>query len=392
MTAREGLAGHTANSPTIAFLLDYAPKTWCSREDYHVGVCQALASRGVYSVLVFAKELPPDLSSLLQEKGIATEVIDYGRGVTHYYKELGRIVRKYSVTAAHICYFDYFSLIAWLARLHGINPIIYEAVNSGMFTATSWKRVLLQFRNLIMTMPTTRIIAISDFVKKQLVAGGLSSHKIDVRHLGIDHTRFAPAPETRRRFRSQFGVSPDEVVIATISFLNPFKNPQTIIEACGLLKRNGLRYRLFVAGDGVLRQELESLSHKLGIDDRVTWLGHFGDPRQLLQACDVFTLASVGEAFGFVLTEAMACGLPVVATLSGAIEEIVQDGETGLLVPPRDSAAFATALRRMIEDESLRKSMGTRGQMRIKERFTMEVVVSNTIQFYESVGLPEKPY
>lgn len=392
MTGREGLAAHRANSQTIAFLLDYAPKTWCSREDYHVGVCQALAARGVYSVLVFAKELPPDLSSLLHEKGIATEVIDYGRGVAHYYKELGRIVRKYSVTAAHICYFDYFSLIAWLARLHGVKTIVYEAVNSGIFAARSWKRLLLRLRNRAMTKPLSRIIAISDFVKKQLVAGGLSPEKIDVRHLGVDHTRFAPAVEARLRFRSQFGVSPDEVVLATVSFLNPFKNPQTIIEACGLLARKGLRYRLFVAGDGVLRQELESLSHRLGIDDRVTWLGHWADPRQLLQASDVFALASVGEAFGFVLPEAMACGLPIVATRSGAIEEIVQDGETGLLVPARDPAAFAAALKRMIEDENFRKSMGARGLVRAGERFTIEVVVRNTMQFYESIGLTKEAH
>ena len=390
MTAREGRPAHTANSQTIAFLLDYAPKTWCSREDYHVGLCEALAARGISSVLVFAKELPPELSSLLHEKGIATEVIDYGRGVAHYHKELGRVVRKYSVTAAHICYFDYFSMIAWLARLNGVRTIVYEAVNSGIFTARSWKRVLLQLRNLGMTKPLSRVIAISDFVKKQLVAGGLSPHMIDVRHLGIDHNRFVPAADARVRFRSQFGVSPDEVVLATVSFLNPFKNPQTIIEACGLLARKGLHYRLFVAGDGVLRQELEIQSRTLGIDDRVTWLGHLGDPRQLLQASDVFVLASVGEAFGFVLPEAMACGLPIVATRSGAIGEIVQDGETGLLVPPRDSAAFAAALTRMIEDEGLRKSMGARGLVRARERFTIQVVVRNTMQFYESIGLTEK--
>lgn len=372
---------------TIAFLLDYAPKNWCSREDYHAGLCEALSERGVRSVLVFAKELPAGVAAVFRERGIEYSTIDYSKGVAHYYRELGNLVREYSVTAVHICYFDYFSLIAWIARLHGVKTIIYEAVNSGSLTARSWKKFLLHLRNRVMTKPLTRTIAISDFVKQQLIAGGLPAGQIDVRYLGIDDRRFVPVENRRGKFREQFAVGSDEPVVTTISFLNPFKNPQTIIEACSLLARRGVSFRLFVAGDGILRQELESLTHQRDIADRVHWLGHVDDPRALLQESDIFTLASTGEAFGLVLPEAMACGLPVVATRSGGIVEIVDDGKTGLLVPPLNPEALADALQQLIQDAAARRKMGEAGRSRVAKKFTIETVVAGTLKIYESLSM-----
>ncbi len=372
---------------TVAFLLDYAPKNWCSREDYHVRLCEALSAAGVRSVLVFAKQLPDELARALQQKGVHTATIDYGKGVFHYYRELGKLVRKYSVTAVHICYFDYFSAIAWMAHRHGVRTIIYEAVNSGFFSARSWKKALLNLRTQLMTKPLTRVIAISDFVKRQLVDSGVSSEKIDVRHLGVDNKRCSPAPDARQALAKDYLIDKDEVVVSTVSFLNPFKNPHTIVEACGLLASEGVRFRLFVAGEGPLRTELESLSRRIGIAGRVHWLGHVGDPGRLLQGSDIFALASVGEAFGLVLTEAMACGLPVVATQSGGIVEIVEDGETGFLVSALNSEAFAAALRRLIEDAHLREDMGDRGRARVAEMFTVNRVVSRTMEIYKSMNL-----
>jgi glycosyltransferase involved in cell wall biosynthesis len=376
-----------APAETIAFLLDYAPQNWCSREDYHAGLCQELSARGLRSLLVFAKEIPLDVATIFREKGIEYFTIDYSKGFSHYHRELGKLIREHSITAVHICYFDYFSAIAWMARIHGVKTIIYEAVNSGAFTARSWKKFLLQLRTAVMTRPLTRVIAISDFVKLQLIASGIPAEKIDVRYLGIDHDRFVPDTEAARRLRSQFAIDSDEVILTTVSFLNPFKNPHVIIKACGLMARQKIPFRLFVAGDGPLRQELELLSRTLDIADRVHWLGHVADPRELLQGSDIFTLASTGEAFGLVLTEAMACGLPVVATRSGGIVEIVEDQVTGLLVPPHNHEALAGAFKQLIQNPELKRTMGEKGRSRAAEMFTIDVVVANTLRIYESMSL-----
>lgn len=372
---------------TIAFLLDYAPQNWCSREDYHVGLCRELAARGADSVLVFAKDVPPDLATRFREMGIKWVTIDYGKGAAHYYRELGKLVRNYSVTSVHICYFDYFSLVPWLARLQGVRSIIFEAMNGGELRARSWKKSLLQVRTRAATLPIKRVIAISDFVKDQLIKAGMPAAKVFRRYLGVDTRFFLPNTSSGNCLASKYRSSPEEVVLVSVSFLNPIKHIDTIIEACGLLSERGVRFKLLLAGDGPLRSELEAMSRRLNLADRIVWLGHSSDPRSLLQGGDVFLLASVGEAFGLVLAEAMACGLPVVAARSGGIVEVVKDRETGFLVSPLNAQAFAEALMELIGNSELRKTMGNRGLKRVEQEFTLENSIHNTVTVYESMKL-----
>src|SRR6185312_3489411 len=149
----------------------------------------------------------------------------------------------------------------------------------------------------------------------------------------------------------------------------PFKNPRVLVETCNELKKRNIRARLFVAGDGELLPGLRELSKKLELEDRIHWLGNVADPKSLLQASDIFVLASTGEAFGLVLTEAMACGVPVVGSRSGAIPEIVEDQHTGILAAPRDENSFADALEKLSQDQELRKRFGLNGLERVKKEF-----------------------
>lgn len=132
--------------------------------------------------------------------------------------------------------------------------------------------------------------------------------------------------------------------------------------------------------------ELQQLAVELGVSEQIQWLGYCADPASLLQASDIFVLASTGEAFGLVLTEAMACGVPVVGSRSGAIPEIVADGITGLLAGPRDEVSFADAIEQLARDEDLRRKMGAHGLVRVKENFSLEVDSENTLRIYNSVS------
>jgi starch synthase len=105
----------------------------------------------------------------------------------------------------------------------------------------------------------------------------------------------------------------------------------------------------------------------------------------LLQASDIFVLASTGEAFGLVLAEAMACGVPVVGSRSGAIPEIVDDGVTGLLVTARDEVSFADAIEKLARDERLRKEMGASSLARVQAEFNVERDAEDTLRIYESL-------
>jgi glycosyltransferase involved in cell wall biosynthesis len=173
--------------------------------------------------------------------------------------------------------------------------------------------------------------------------------------------------------------------MSTVTLLRPFKSPETLVEACAVLAQRGVPARLFVAGDGAMLADLKQLSKRLGTDDRIHWLGFSRDPTGLLQASDVFLLASVGEAGGFVLSEAMGCGVPIVGSRSGVIPECVEEGRTGLLATPRDPVSFADAIQKLAGDESLRRTMSANSRARMLHGFTTDINVRRTLDVYESL-------
>jgi glycosyltransferase involved in cell wall biosynthesis len=385
MKANNSTKPKTMQAQNTAFLLDSAPRNWCSQEDRHLEICKALINRGAQVVLVFSAKLPEKIEKRFTDAGIVVASISYAHGVLNYRRRLAELIKKYEIKIVHIIFFDYFSAMSWVAKTRDIKYVIYEMQNGGIFRAKSWKRALLLLRNRLATFPMTKIIAISDFIKTQLLAAGIPEDKIVVRHLGIDTNRFRPDPAARKLLEKQYHITSDELILSTVSFLKPIKNPQDIVQACGLLKQRGVKVHLFVAGDGEMMDELQALSKKLSITERTHWLGLVDDPTNLLQASDLFLLATEGEAFGLVLTEAMACGTPVVATRSGGIPEVVAEGETGLLVPTFSPEALADAVERLAKNSELRQRLSHQGVERVHNQFFMDGVVTNTMRIYESL-------
>jgi hypothetical protein len=121
---------------------------------------------------------------------------------------LGRLKAKFSITTAYIVFFDYFSALFWLARLCGIRHVIYEMQNSGEFRAESWRNGLLRRRTRMMTTRVTRVIAISEFVRQQLVNAELAEGKMGARYLGVDTERFKPTRRHDRNWQNDSRSSP----------------------------------------------------------------------------------------------------------------------------------------------------------------------------------------
>jgi glycosyltransferase involved in cell wall biosynthesis len=372
--------------PNTAFLLDSGPRVWSSLEDQHLQLCRELSARGSKPLLVFAKNLPPPMQARFEQAGAAVAAINYEDGAVNYHRELQKLIEQYSLERLHVTFFDYFRAIGWLGRLQGTKSIVYEMGNGGVFKATSWKKQLLHFRNRVMTAPYDRIIAISDYIKGQLLAAGIPPEKISVRYLGVDTERFKPDETARERLAREYSLAPDEIVLSTVSYLRPIKNPQIIVQACGLLAQRGVPVRLFVAGDGEMLPELKQLTVQLGITERVHWLGLVSNPVPLLQASDLFLLATVGEAFGLVLPEAMACGVPVVGACAGAIPEVVEDGVTGLLVQPLDPISLADGIEKLARNTALRKTMAQQATARVTQMFTLRQSAANTLKIYGSLN------
>jgi glycosyltransferase involved in cell wall biosynthesis len=369
----------------VAILLDSAPRTWTSMEEINCRLSRNLTALGIRVVLVYAAPLPPEIERRMRQAGAEIEVVPYGADLYRFYREVGRVIKTYAISMVHVCFFDYFSLVPWLTRLQGMRCIIYEELNSGMLNATSWKKRLLQIRTVVTTLPMTRVIAVSDFVKQDLLRRGIAADRIVVRHLGADEERFKPDPAARQRWADEYSIAPGELIMSSVTLLRPFKNPETLIEACAILARRGVAARLFVGGDGAMLDGLKALSKRLGTEDRVHWLGFCGDPTDLMQASDVFLLASVAEAGGFVLSEAMGCGVPIVGSRSGVIGECVDEGRTGLLATPRDAGSFADAIEKLAADEALRGVMRANSRSRMLQRFTTDINVQSTLSIYASV-------
>lgn len=372
----------------LALILDSAPLTWTSQEDRHLLLCRELSARGIQPVLIFSAPLK-EFEQKFIDAGALVYAISYEKGAVDFYRRLRQVFKDNNVTLAHIIFFDYFSPVTWIVRAAGVKHIIYEMQNSGMFRATSWKKLLLRARTRIMTAPMTRVIAISEFVKEQLVKAGVAKEKIIVRYLGIDTERFTPDASSKEEWTSKFNLPPGQIIASTVSYLRPFKNPDILVEAFRELKTRNVPVRLFVAGGGEMLPDLKELSQKLDVEDYIHWLGNVSDPKSLLQASDMFLLVSTGEAFGLVLAEAMACGVPIVGTRSGSLPEVVEEGKTGLLVPARNFEELATAIQALSTDTTLRRSMAAQALERVKNHFTVQDAVTKTINIYERLRVEE---
>jgi len=369
---------------SLALLFDLHPRSWTSREDQHLAVCRALQARGTRPVIVFNK-IPPEFRRRYEEAGVIVEEANYKHGALQYFRRLRSIIRRHNVDTVDIEFFTYFDPIAWMARLCGVRKIVFTESNSGLIKARSWKAALLRIRAFLFTAPVKRFVAISGFVRDQIVYLGIDSRRVFVVHKGIDLDRYLPDPELRAKLDAQYRIAPDEIVLGTVTILRPFKHPAVIVQACATLAKRGVPFRLFVVGGGEMQPGLELLAQQLGIAERVHWLGYVQQPEKQMAGWDFFLLASAGEAFGFVLIEAMACGVPVVAAKSGAIPEIVEPGRTGELVPVLDPDAVAAAIASLVSNPSLHQKMSAACRDRVREHFSVESAVRKTLEVYDSM-------
>jgi glycosyltransferase involved in cell wall biosynthesis len=218
-----------------------------------------------------------------------------------------------------------------------------------------------------------------------------SAAKIHRVYNGIDLERFpTPHHETERA-----PVAPREVPrIISVGRLVAFKGFEDLIDACAELARRGLEFNCEIIGDGPLRNDLEAKIENLNLSGQVQLLGSLSQQAVLekLQAADIFALASVTDAqgasdvFPTVILEAMASGRPVISTRLAGIPELVVDGQTGVLVSPRDTAALTDALQRLLRDTELRLHYGHAGRARIERHFRIEDTVVPLLKLFETAS------
>lgn len=223
-------------------------------------------------------------------------------------------------------------------------------------------------------------ITASRRIREMLVEDGIPADAVITVHEGIDVERVQSAPPANAH--EAFNLLPGRV-IGNIGALVPHKGQKYFVEAAPLVLQRVPDARFLVLGEGELRGALERRIADLHLDRHVVLAGFRTDVLSLLKAFDLFVMSSVTEGLGTSLLDAMAAGRAIVATRAGGIPEVVEEGRTGLLVPPGDSSALAGAIVRLLSDEELRMAFGRAGEALVRERFTVDRMVDETLEAYE---------
>jgi glycosyltransferase involved in cell wall biosynthesis len=226
-----------------------------------------------------------------------------------------------------------------------------------------------------------RVVSISPAVTQCLTEGGVPLERIRLVYEAVDPDRLRPAAG-RDDTRVALGALSDERVLLTLAALIQRKGVDVLLDALALLSREGLRPWLWVAGDGPERQALAARAARLGIADRVRFLGERRDTGDLLAASDIFVLPSRREGLGVSALEAMAAGRAVVCSAVGGLQYSVVEGRTGLLFPPGDATALAEALARALREDDLRDRLAGAGPARIAEGFLAEQMIMAHLNLY----------
>ncbi|HEY0141059.1 MAG TPA: glycosyltransferase [Thermoanaerobaculia bacterium] len=294
---------------------------------------------------------------------------------------------KFDLVHAHLPYASIWSAV--LSRNTGVPSIssLHVAPSATRELHDSLRhRVLTEVRDrlmrFVMNRWSSRVISVSGALRDiYLARGGVDEAKMRVVHNGIELDRFRrDRASTRTQVEREFRLPHGAKIAVTVAVLRPKKGIEVLLEAA---KRVPDAYFLIV-GDGPKREEWNALAEQLGVADRIRWAGYRRDVDALLAGCDLFVHPSLDDAFPTVLLEAMAAGLPVVATRVGGIPEIVSEF-TGTLVPAGDANELAMAIHALMNDDVARKRMSVAAEKTALENFSTEAWIGRLDAVYREV-------
>lgn len=227
------------------------------------------------------------------------------------------------------------------------------------------------------------VITVSNHMKERILKGPTREDRIRVIYTGLDLEE-ADHNRNRMELRAKFDIPEDALVVGTCSRVSVEKGHTHLLDAISKLAPAYPHLRAVIVGDGPAKRALEARSAKLGVSDRVTFTGFWDDLGAALASFDVFAQPSVQqEGLPTSVLEAQAAGLPVVASDIGGTSESLDNGRTGVLVPPGDGDALARAIESLVLDAPGRKKMGSAGRAWIREHFTLERMVERVCETYD---------
>lgn len=327
----------------------------------------------------------PDLERSFVETGV--EIIRIHKRHSYDFTvavRLARFMRQFQPAIVHTWLFTG-SLWGRLAAAMAWAPVIVAAERSVRPDGHDAKP--LRLANKVLAPVTDVITANSQAGISALQRQGYAVDKLRLLRNGVDTALFSPngQPGQQTQIRSSLHISPDTLLLGMVARLDYPKDYATLLNAIRIVVDAGFDVHCLIIGTGPHRARLESLASDLGIAALVHFLGERTDVSCLLQSLDVFAFSSLWEGMPNAVLEAMACGLPVVASDVAGTAEAVVDGVTGFLTPAGDADALADRILQLLRDPKLRAAMGEAGRARAVAGFSMEAMVAQTIGLYDEL-------
>ncbi|TWT82116.1 putative glycosyltransferase EpsD [Planctomycetes bacterium CA13] len=220
-----------------------------------------------------------------------------------------------------------------------------------------------------------RVIALAEGHKEYLASTKkIAEEKIAVVHNGIDHHRFCVTRD-KSEARTKLGLPTDKQIVGIVAALRPWKSHDKFLESASKIAKEAPNTLFLIAGQGKERENLVTLTKKLGLEKNVQFMGQVSDVPTFLQSLDISVLTSFHEAFPLSLLESMSSGLPVVSTDVGSVNEIIDDSVTGYLVPFGDTDLFAQKVVSLLQNGELAKQLGDAGRKKVEDMFTVDHMV-----------------
>jgi glycosyltransferase involved in cell wall biosynthesis len=355
----------------IAIIFDLAPRKLGSMEDSIVALAEEAARRSHKMDIFTFPPVHPIVAGRVEAAG--SRWINLKTLLGHPFASARQLGREYDVVVLNL--FAARGLMARIAYAAIPARVVFVDHLSGPERAdrTSAVRMML---DRFTTIRMAGLIAVSDYVlRRDLDRFHVAPPFARRIYNGIDTQRFAPPAAGRRGPRT----------VIAVAHLIPEKGIEVLIDAFARIDVSDTR--LNIVGDGPERSRLENLARSRGLGSRVSFLGWRDDVDALLTGAHVFVHPCIWEeAFGYTLAEALATGCPVVASRIGSTPELVTDGETGLLVPPRDVTALAAAVDSVLCDSSFRELIGANARRSAVGRFSLEVSTNAHLDCYEEVA------
>jgi len=283
------------------------------------------------------------------------------------------------------------------ARAHAMAPWVHGLARASIVTRRMDYVPNRLFARWLYGSAVDGVAAISRGVCDALIRAGVDRERIVVIPSGVNCAYFRPPQAAERAdARAALGLGPADCAVGAVGALEPRKGHRYLLEAIAQARRgdttpgNGVaadrapHLVAIIAGDGSLRNSMTEDIRRLGLDDAVRMTGRVEDVRPILWALDLFVMPSLMEGLGIAMLEAMACGLPIVASRAGGIVDAVNDGRNGILVEPANVSGLAEALGHLCTDSRIPIVLGTAARSSAVQRFSMETMAQRTVELYRT--------